>query len=166
MLQQIIAPIIKLRGLISSDILVLLALFVIFFLFIIYFKKGRIISLILAYYPSAYLYQTFPYASKLIVLHGDKLVLLNQIGIFLIFFLPLSIIINRYIFSESGYSGIDIFRAFGLSVCCLILALLFSYTIISLDLVHNFSLTIDSYFKSPSQLFWWNIVPLGLLSIF
>ena len=167
MFTQILTPIIKLRGLIpvSSDIIVLLGIFFVFFFYALYFGRNRIISLIFAYYPSAILFQIFPYIDKLIILHGDKLIVLNKLMIFLIFFLPLNIIINRYIFTESGYSGVShIFRAVGLSLCCLVLFMLFYYTVINLELFHSFSPTIDTLFLGTNRLFLWNLASLALLA--
>ena len=168
MLVKILTPVIKLRDLlpISTDFIVLAGIFFVFFFYALYFGRNRIISLIFAFYPSALLYQIFPYFDKLIILQGDKLIILNKLVIFLIFFLPLNIIFSRYIFSESKYSGAShIFRIIGLSLCSLVLFVLFTYTVINLNIFHDFSPTIDLLFTGSTRLFLWNIAPLALLVI-
>ncbi len=47
--------------------------------------KSRIISLILAFYPARLLFENFPFMSKLLVLDGPNLLLLNKVLIFLLF---------------------------------------------------------------------------------
>ena len=166
MFTHILTPIIKLRGLIpiSTDFIVLLGVFFVFFFYALYFGRNRIISLIFAYYPSVLLFQIFPYIDKLIILQSNELIALNKLVIFLIFFLPLNIIINRYIFAESGYSGVShIFRVGGLSLCCLVLFMLFYYTIINLEIFHSFSPVLNTLFSGTNRLFLWNLAPLALL---
>ena len=167
-IKQILTPIIKLRGLIpiSTDVIVLAGIFFVFFFYALYFGRNRVISLIFAFYRATFLYQIFPYIDKLIILQGDKFIVLNKLAIFLIFFLPLNIIINRYIFAESGHSGAShIFRITGFSLCCLVLFMLFSYNIINLNLFYNFSPTIGALFIGTTRLFLWNLAPLALLTI-
>ena len=167
-IKQILTPIIKLRGLLplSSDMVVLAGIFFVFFFYALYFGRNRIISLIFSFYPAVILYQICPYIDKLVILNGEKLILLNKLAIFLIFFLPLNIIINRYIFAESGYSGAShIFRTVGFALCALVLFMLFTYTVINLDTLHDFSPTIDTLFNGGSRLFIWYLAPIVLLTI-
>ena len=165
MLTQILTPIIKLRGLINFDLIILAVIFVVLFLYTVYFGKNRIISLILSFYPSVFLFKSFPWVSKLLLLHGDKMLVLNNVGIFLIFFLPLNIIINRYIFSESGHSGMShVFRIVGFAFSATILVVLFSYSVVNLDIFYNFSPALDALFASPDRVFIWELAPIALLA--
>lgn len=157
----------KVVGFLSSDTIFLLAVFVVLFGFIIYFGKGRAISLILAFYPAGLLFNSFPYVSKLIILHGENLILLNKLIIFLLFLIPLTIIIDGYIFSALEYNhSSSMLQSGGLALSLLILFVLFSYSTLNFDLFHNFSPTIDNVFARTEWLFWWNVAPLTLLAIF
>ena len=156
---------IKSGGPLYSDVALLLVVLLILFFYAMYFGRNRIVSFILAFYPASFLYSIFPFSEKLTILHGDIPLLFNKIGIFLIFFLPLNIIINRYIFAESDYSGNShMFRTFGLALASLILLVLFSYTIINLNILHNFSETIDVLFVGTVRIFWWNVAPLAIMA--
>ena len=46
-----------------------------------------------------------------------------------------------------------------------ILILLFSYSVISLDSVHHFSPTDSGLFTGADRIFWWQLAPLGLLFV-
>lgn len=151
----------------SGDLAFLLVLFVLFFIFVMYMGRGMIVSFILAYYPATSLYTTFPFLSKFLVLHGDNMVLLNKIGIFLLFLVPLVIIIDRYIFSASEYGGSNgVLKSAGLSIASVALVVLFSYNIVNYDLFHNFSTQIDQLFTFSGALFYWNLGPILLLAVF
>jgi hypothetical protein len=153
-------------GSFSGDMIFLVTVFILFFAYTMYFGRGRMLSFILAFYPAAILFKSFPYLDKLIVLHGDKLVLLNKIVIFFIFLIPLDIIINKFIFSESEYSGsMKLLRAVGLAISATLLVVLFSYGILNFDIFHNFSPTIDAFLANPAKLFYSNLAPLALLFI-
>lgn len=156
----------KTSSALTTDIFVLLTLFLIFFLYGWYFGKARIISFLLAFYPAVFFYKMFPFEKEFIVLHGDKLVVFNYVLIFLLFLIPLSIMIGRYIFSDSGFGGSTHYvRIGGFSLAAVILVLIFSYSIINLDIFYNFSPTIDAFFSPDIKLFWWNLAPIALLFV-
>lgn len=149
----------------SSDIFILVAVFVIFFIYALSFGKNSIISLILAFYPTQLLYEHFPFMNSLLVLKGDWLLLLNKVLIFLVFLIPLYILINRYVFHDSGYGGTHYARMIGYAAAMVIIVLIFSYSIISLDAIHNFSPSIDVLFTGTDRIFWWQLAPLAILFI-
>lgn len=152
----------KTSGSLTTDIAVLFLVFIFFFVYALYFGKHRIISFLLAFYPAIFLYNQFPFIKSLTVLDG-KLLLLNQVAIFLLFLIPLDIIIGKYIFSDSMGGGGHYFRIAGYALGGVIMVLLFSYTVISLDAVYNFSSQIDAVFTPHSKTFWWSLAPIGLL---
>ena len=150
----------------SSDFIFLFGLFVLFVALTLYFRKGRVVSFILAFYPATLLFQIFPFMSRTVILHGDKFVLLNKIGVFLLFLVPIFIIINKYMFSESDYTGsLRIFMLGGISLSATIMIILFSYTTINFDILHDFSPKIDALFTG-SKLFYWNLLSFSLIAIF
>ncbi|KKR45459.1 MAG: hypothetical protein A3G47_00605 [Candidatus Zambryskibacteria bacterium RIFCSPLOWO2_12_FULL_39_45] len=154
------------KGLFSFDMAVLVVLFIIFLAYTLFFGRKMMISLILAFYPATLLYKTFPFIQKLLVVSGDKFLIINKIVIFLVFLVPLFIIISRYISSESSYTGSShIIRTVGLAIVGVILILLFSYSTVSLDPIYNFSSSIDILFSTTDRVFWWNLAPLLVLAV-
>ena len=152
-------------GPIYTDIVSLFVVFLVFFFYTMYFGKGRIISAVFAYYPAVLLYNIFPFGEKVLLAQGENLLILNKIGLFLVFFIPLNIIINRYIFAESVHIGAShVFRTAGFAIALLIMILLFSHTIVSLDIIHHFSPMINGLFTGTTRIFLWNLAPLVLLA--
>jgi hypothetical protein len=147
----------------TNDIIVLVTLFVLFATYALYFGKGRIISFILAFYPAVFLYEEFPYMAKFMLLHGTQLIVLNKIIIFLIFLISLGIMINRFIFSESGYGGsLHLARVAGFALIGVVLTLVFTYSVVSLDVFYTFSPMVSNLFV-PANIFWWTLGPLLLM---
>lgn len=157
---------------VSTDVLALAIAFIAFFAYSIYFGRNRTVALVFSYYPAVLLYQNFPFLSKLMLAgNGNIAVTLNKVVIFLIFFVPLNIIISRFIFIESIHLGkpnmlhnMHIFRNIGLSVVCVTIAILFSYTIIDINAIHNFGGGIDVLFATPVRVWAMNLLPLVLLA--
>jgi|GEM_PF-2988637 len=156
---------VKIGSIVTSDILVLAVIFIIFFAYAL-FSKDRIISFILAFYPAAYLFKLFPYVNTLVVLSGDRAILINKIVIFLIFLIPTSIVVNRYIFSESFHRSTGMFRSGGYALAFVIEILIFYYSILSLAAIYAFSPAISSLFSTPDRIFWWSLAPLLIMSVF
>jgi hypothetical protein len=154
---------IKSLGHISMDVVVLAGLFILFLAYGIYFGRDKIISALLSFYPAEFLFEHFPFLSKLIFLHGDLYILLNKVLIFLVFFVPINIIVARFVFSDSGYGSVKVLRIAGLSLAAVVSILLFTYSVLNLDLAYNFGGAIDSLFSSPERIFYWRLVPLGIL---
>ena len=149
----------------QNDIVVLAIVFAFFYLYGLYLGRHRVISFILAFYPARFLYGICPFTSDLMFLKGDSLLLLNKVILFLIFLIPLDILISRYIFSESTYGEAKFFRIGGFAIASVILVLVFSYSFVSLDSVHKFSPMIELLFNGSYRLFWWSIAPLAILFV-
>jgi hypothetical protein len=149
----------------SSDIVVLLVLFFVFLFYALYFGKNTIIATILAFYPAEFFYQNFPFMNSFLVLKGESLLLLNKVLIFLLFLIPLVILIGRYVFQDSGYGSAHYLRSGGYALAMVVLVLIFSYSIVNLDSVHNFSTSIDTLFSGANHIFLWNLAPLALLFV-
>jgi len=157
---------IQLRSVLTSDIVALGVIFAVFLAYIMFFGRNMMISLILAFYPSTLLYKTFPFIDKLMIVQGERLLIINKGVIFLIFLVPLTIIISRYVLSESVYTGSShIIRTLGFALAGLIMVLLFSYGIVNLDPLHNFSISVDALFVGADKIFYWNLAPLLLLAV-
>lgn len=147
----------------SSDIVFLITIFVLFFIYTIYFGKSRVISLILAFYPAQFFYKSLPFLDSLIFLKGDKMIVLNKILIFGLILVLLSILFGRYVFHDSGYGSTKYFKTAGYSLAATIVLLIFAQSVINIDALHNFSSNVDVLFNAPDRVFWWNLAPLALL---
>ena len=149
-----------------GDILFFVVMFIICGVFAIYFGRGRMVSVILAFYLAGILYSSFPFMNKLLVLQGEKLLLFNKLGIFLLFLVPISLILYRYLFSESEYSGSShLIRTAGLALIGVIIVVMTSYTVLSYDALHNFSPSIDALFMPTARIFYWNTGIIALLAL-
>ena len=111
------------------------------------------------------LYVSIGRDENLLLLKGEPLLLLNKVLIFLLFLVPLTILIGRYVFQDSGYGSAHYLRCAGYALSMIILILLFSYSIVSLDSVHNFSPMISNLFTGADRIFWWHLAPLALLFV-
>lgn len=155
----------KLSSFLSGDIIFLLAIFLLLFVLSMYFGKGRFASVILAFYPATILFKSFPFMTNLMVMTGDKGILFNKIVIFLIFLIPVYLVINKYVSHYGEYgTGEGALRSGGYAAALLILIVTFSYTTVNFDLIHNFGSQIDAIFEGAGRIFWWNIAPLALLA--
>lgn len=153
--------ILNIGSIFTRDTVVLLGVFVLFFAFALYFGKNRIISLLLSFYPAAFLYERFPYLAKLLVLQGPQLAVLNKLIIFLIFLIPIDIIINKFIFSDSGYGSTRLLRIAGFAIAGVILMLVFTYSVVDLSIFYSFSIAI--HHTISTYIFWWTLAPLILM---
>lgn len=156
----------KVSGFLTGDIVFLLAVFVVLFVACMYLGKGRFISIIVSFYPATLLYKSFPFINKMLVMTGEVGVLLNKVLIFLIFLVPIYLIVNRYV-AHYGEYGIaeGALRNAGFSVALLILIIVFTYTTVNLDAIHNFGPQIDAIFAGEGKIFWWRIAPIALLAL-
>lgn len=153
-------------GSITGDMAFLGVVFILLIGLSYYFGRGFIVSLIVSFYPASILFRLFPFMEKVIFVSEGRLLVLNQIAVFLLFLIPITIIINRFIFTASDYSGGEnILRLAGLSLAFLIIIVLFSYNTVNYDIFHNYSSQIDSIFDFPAREFYWMLAPLALLAI-
>ena len=145
----------------SADAIFLIIVFAVFFAFGLYFGKGRLISLILSSYIAAPLYKFFPFFDKFLVVTGDNLLVINKIVLLLMFLVPLWIIIDRYIFSETITTGLaNSLKTAVLALMVVLIVVTFSYSLINYDVYHNFSDKFDQIFSSTQILFYIELVPL------
>ncbi len=152
-------------SLFSSDLGFLLAIFAVVLGISFFIGRSSLVAMILSFYPAFLLYKTFPFATKAIFLKGEMLETFNMIGLFLLFLIPITIIVGRYIFSVSDYGrGEGNLRLFGLSIAFLILVVFFSYNVVNYDVFHNYGPQIDAIFTITDSQFYWNIAPIALLA--
>ena len=156
----------KVASMLSGDTAFLLVCFVVIMGVAFYLGRGFLISLIISFYPASLLYKSFPFLEKAIVLSGENLIVINKIGVFIVFLVPIAIVLNRFIFSASEYGrGDNILKLAGLSVAFLILVVLFSYNTVSYDALHDFSPQIDAIFGVEERQFYWYLAPIALMGV-
>ncbi|MEI6843361.1 MAG: hypothetical protein WCK48_02555 [bacterium] len=153
----------KSSGSFTTDLFVLGAIFLLFFFYALYFGKSKIISLLISFYPAYFFYENFPFFDKLLFLKGDSLLILNKAAIFLLFLIPINIMVGRYIFSEFSGGSKHYFRIAGYALAGVVLVLIFSYRIVSLDSIYKFSPVVANFFVGTDRQFWATLVPLALL---
>ncbi len=151
----------KITSSLSGDLLFLIVTFVVIFLAVAYFSKSKIISIILAFYPATFLYNQIPFFDKLVFLKDGTGAILNKLGIFLILFVIISVVINKHTSSYDDSSGF--MGKIGLTVCVLVLFMVFSYTTVDLNIFHNFSGSIDTLFMGVGRVFGWSLLPFMIL---
>ncbi len=158
-------PIPDLAGSLGGDTVFLAVAFVLFMGLSYYLGRGLIISTIFAFYPATLLFKSFPFLDKLVLLSGEKLIVLNKVAIFLVFLIPITIVVSKYIFSLSdGGTGSNFLKLAGMSAGLVILVVVFSYNVVSFDTFHNFGSQIDSLFAGSGREFYWFLAPLALLA--
>lgn len=150
---------------VTGDTLFFIVSFVLFMVFTLYVDRGRIISFILAFYPATILFNSVPFMDKLLVLH-DNMLILNKVAIFLIFLVPISIVIRNHMISDSFYAGLSrLFRAAGFAAIATVLVVMFSYEVVNYNVFHDFSPHIDALFNPATRIFYWNIGIFALLAV-
>ncbi len=156
----------KCGGSIVNDFILLGIIFVLLTVYGIYLGRNRLISFILSFYAATFLYNIFPFTEKLMFSTKGDWVVLNKILIFLMFFLPLNIIINKHLSaSYESVSGKGVLKTSLFAIMALALILVFSYSVVNFDSYYNFSPTIDALF-TESRIFWWQLAPLVFVTIF
>jgi hypothetical protein len=152
-------------GLFSADAIFFITVFVIYLAYGLYFGRGRLVSLILAFYPTVIFYKSLPFLNSLIIMQGDNLILANKVAVFLFILIPIILILNRYIDALSEYFDTgSMLRSAVMSAGVVILILIFSYSVINFDAFHDFSPFIDGLFATPDKIFYWSLVPIALLT--
>ncbi len=151
-------------GMFSSDVLLIVGIFALIFVSVLYFGRGRAVSLILAFYPTVMIFKSLPFMDKLIFFTTDKLITLNKLGIFLIFYIPLYIIVSRYIFLSLEYSRMSVLKNSLLALSVLIVFFIFIYNVVGIHPIYDFSSQIDGLFDGEGNIFYWNILSFGLLA--
>jgi hypothetical protein len=151
------------QGVLTFDIVALAIVFLVLFLFGMYFGKAHLTSLVISFYPAMLLYDRLPFMDSLVFLKGENLLALNHVVIFTIILVLCDIIVLRFIFAESKGGPIHFLHIAAGALALLVLLLVLTYTVINLDMLHDFSSTVDRLFMNHTYAFWWYLAPLLLL---
>ncbi len=135
----------------SSDAIIILAIIAIGSAYAYFMGKGRGISLLLSFFPTALIFLYFPF------LKTSEVIL--QIVVFLVILFAINTVMNRFISSNFPYSKIrTIFEAIVIGILLGGFLLLTSYHLINIDSLYNFSSWTDALF-AKNTLFYWLIAP-------
>lgn len=140
----------------SSDAVVIAILVSGFTAYGLFFGKRRLVSAILSLYPTAFIYKLIPFFQEILkqtsAIPQDVLV---KLVIFVLIFIPINFVMNHFVSSEFSFSKIRKFVEAGLlGVVATAIAIAFSYQVINISKLYNFSSGIDSLFIS-GNFFWW-----------
>ena len=149
----------------SSDAVVIGGMFAVATAYGLFFGKGRIVSLILALYPTALIFELIPYFKDILgTVSGTSSDVLVKAVIFVIILLPLHFVISHFIFTDFSFSRIrKTFEAGILGLSALVLLIAFSYRVIDISELYNFSSGVDTLFAS-ANFFWWLLAPFVALT--
>ena len=153
-------------GALSTDIIIIVAVFFIFFFYAIHWGKSNSISLLISFYIGMLAFISFPYLDTLTILKSSETqVALSHLAIFL-----LGVFIIHYILRYSLYAEYPphkitkLIQAGILAASSTGLLFAFTYHSFSISLLYDFSPSIDTLF-SPEFFFWWLVAPLVGLAI-
>ena len=123
--------------------------------------KGRIVSLILSFFPAAFLFRYLPFLKTFSVssptTSGD---VLTQVLLFLVLLIPIHLLLNHYISSDFSFASPirKFFESLILGSATASLFILASYQVINIKSFYNFSGGIDNLFTG-NLLFYWLLLP-------
>lgn len=148
---------------VSTDILIIVGIFILSSASAFYFGKSKIIALFFSCYPAILLFQDFPYKKELVFVkdgigHGINMYVLYTVFVFIVYK-----IISRFI--SADYEGNKFLHSVLIGISCTVLFLTLGHFILPLDEIHNFSARIDSWFTGGIGIFWWLLGPLLLLLV-
>ncbi|MSR71725.1 MAG: hypothetical protein EXS50_03675 [Candidatus Taylorbacteria bacterium] len=125
----------------SSDFIFLLCVVILFFLYGVFFARGRVISLIISLYPSSLILLKFPEAGRI-----------SQILLFLIIFGFLNFVLNKVIATNS-FERINWIESLLLAMSGTLLVAVLFYAILPLGSLHTLSRPFVSFFNNPWIIF-------------
>lgn len=140
-----------------SDILIILAMVLIFILFSRYIGRGPFVGLMLAFYTAYALYVTFPYMSLLPSAPAITAVA-TRVGLYAALVFIFYIVLRRVVVSDFLYVG-----SIGLIVLATLatgLLLTLAYQVFDITTVYHFTPTMDMLFAKKEYFFYWFAAPM------
>lgn len=149
----------------SSDTLFLIILIAVFLFIGLRKGKGVLVTIIVSLYISTFLYSYTFLVKSLVFVSDDPFKLFwNHLAIYVLFFVPVYIILNKIISTEGDRGPVGFVKVGLLSVVLVGFTIAILYHFLSLSSVYNFSSSINDLFASKNSLRVWMILPL--LSLF
>lgn len=140
----------------SSDAVVIAGLIAGFTAYGLFFGKSRLVTAILSLYPAAFIFKLIPFFQEILKqTSATPQDVLIKLVIFVLIFIPIHLVMNHFISAEFSFSRIRKFIEAGiLGVVATSTVIAFSYQVINISKLYNFSSGIDSLFIS-GNFFWW-----------
>ncbi len=147
---------------VTLDVIVLAIVLVVFASIGFYFGRGKLIALVLAFYPAVLLYEAFPYVEKFTFWRGSVgQVGLSHLLIFFILFIVCYLVIHSVYHDDITISGGERMMQIGvLSLSLLIVGMVLTHIVIPITGVYDFTPTVAGLFRN-NLYFWWLIAPLA-----
>jgi hypothetical protein len=147
-----------------TQVLVLGTLILLIFITGIRFGRSHIVSALLSLYISSFIYSHVTLSrvadSATMATPGT---FWNYLGIFLLFFIPIHVVLLRVIMTDFGDAPMKYVRAAGMAVLLTGLLISISYHVIPILPVFDFAPSIDALFASDMAFAAWLILPLVVL---
>lgn len=130
--------------------------------------KGKIIALILSFYPAVFFYSQFPIIEKLVFLKENQWqIFFNRLILFAIFFILTFLVISiiaggRVLYTDRSQK----LKIFILSICVFVLTLLTIHQIIPLPEALKYMPKSGDFFASDKYFFWLILSPLAIILLF
>ncbi|MEX0652335.1 MAG: hypothetical protein WD509_03345 [Candidatus Paceibacterota bacterium] len=150
----------------TTDILIIFAVFVGLVFFSIWYGKSSSVSLLISIYLGILTFLSFPYLEEVIFLKSsESQVTLSQIGVFVVGVAVIYFIIRNIIFTEYSYGIITKYlQVILLSGASTALLFAFAYHTIPLTTLYDFNTSIDNLFSSQ-YFFYWLVAPILVLFV-
>lgn len=151
----------------SSNVMLVIILFAIFFLFALYFGKDKIVSLIISFYPAAFLVSNFPYFSTFIAPKATAFqIVVIKSAIFAVFFAASFYFIQKHLMLHFPYSKVSrMIQAAILSILAVALSHVFMRTVVPFTGVYKFTGSIAYIISTKEFIFWWLLAPIVSLLV-
>lgn len=159
----------KLTG-ISLDVLVLVGIFIVLAVCGFYFGKNKLVAFVLAFYPSIFLFQHFPYVDNFTFWRANaEQVNLSHALIFAVFFILCNFLLVKLVHADFGFSKTRrLLEVVILSISAVILIVIFCQHIVPIKLFYGSAGVrglggggeVAALFSSKNGLFWWFLAPI------
>lgn len=149
----------------SLDFIIIVVTLAALFTLSMHLGKGAIITLIFSFYVGLLTYLHFPYIERfLFFTENETQLFLSNAAIFLAFVIISYVTLSRVVYADFSEGAPErIFEAGLLSAAATLLLLSFSYQILPVTTLYNFSESVDLLFEPSNLFFLWLVIPLAIV---
>jgi hypothetical protein len=145
-----------------ADAAVVAVLFAIFILYAVWQDMGALIVTAIALPVAAFLFGAFPYTESIAEWFPESLRDFTPLALFIVFLLLCVWIVRRTV--GTGVGGKRALHVLAVSAALTAMVIAFTYHVVSVAPIYDFSPMFDSIFGSTTYFFW--IIALALLALF
>lgn len=121
--------------------------------------------LLLSLYLTAFIYKNAFFVEKLMVIDKGNQLFFNELGIFVIFFVPIFFVMKKVVLAHHTRGGYGIFKSILLIIASLGLIISFLYHVVPATGIYHFPSMMNLIFASDQAFTAWLIAPLIALFI-